>query len=214
MAKEPEPGYAFRPDANEFESFKIGGDDSEICNAAWLNGIEHGEHAADVLARRIDAFLTLWLNASTVHGDDLTAEADGWEVDPRYGDNDGPHEDLPADAFERIDVFTLDCPETLEPSAAQLALTKAVRAGDPNATRQALADGADADVMADDNKTPLCRSFWPDRYKADGEYTNASRDRQLTVLDALLVGGASPDCGGREYAAPPRRSSGTSTRTS
>lgn len=200
LKKEAEPGHAFRADANEFESFQIGGEDGEVCNVDWLNDVKNGEDAADRLARRIDAYLPLYLWASEDDDDKTIADVGGWEGDPHAGDNDGPVEDLPADAFERIDIFTLGAADTLEPSAAQTDLTKAVRADDPDAIRAALAAGADANVMADDSKPPLYLAMWPDDFKTDGSFTAESRERYHGVLSALLDGGASLQLGEREYA--------------
>ena len=204
LFSEPEAGFEFRKDANEFESFQVGGDDSEIASETWLNAIGSGEQAADVLARRIDAYLPLYLWASENDDDRTVAHVGGWEGDPHAGDNDGPVEDLPDDAFERVDVFTFGKPDTLEPDRVQIDLTKAIAAGDAAAAASALAEGANVELLADDSSTPLYNAMWPDRYK-EGEgyeatYTAVSRREQLAMIQTLLDAGASLECGGEEYA--------------
>ncbi len=121
----------------------------------------------------------------------------GWD-----GDGERWYQEFnPAD-FERIDIFTLGPPRTLEPSDAQIVLGVAVRAGDASGVKAALAAGGDPDRMPDDVVSPLRVALWlgdsGSTFKPD--YERVSRQQQLDVVAALLAGGAELDNPGEEPA--------------
>ena len=159
----------------------------EIATQAWLDDLPDEAAALDRFARWADAYLPVAL----FHGDEEgVAEIWGRDGDPYAGDTDGPTADFEPADFARIDVFTFGDAATLEPAGAQLALGAAVRAGDSDAVRAALADGADPDLMPDDDETPLHEVIYL--------HEELGRDRQLAVIAALLDGGASTEPAGRD----------------
>jgi hypothetical protein len=194
-----EDGFVFHEGFGEDgdDSAMIRGEAKDVCTAAWLKKCKSGGEAMDKLARVADAYLPVSLH----HGDDDgKAAIGGWDGDP-YPDDEDEIENFPDDAFERVDVFTFGGPETLEPSPAAIALGTAVRAGDAAAARAALADGADPNVMPDDDESPLHVALGlGSPYLPGGRFATVSLDRQLDLLKALLEAGAKPDPQGKDPA--------------
>ena len=189
----PEKGFVFRKKVDELESAMIRGE-SDVCTKAWLDKIKSGGEALDLLARLADAYLPVSLGKGVVKG---RASVGGWDGEP-YPEDDGDTAPLPKSAFERVDVFTFGGPETLEPNPAVVAFSAAVRAGNATAVQKALAQGADPNLMSDDNDTPLevalqHGSPFLGGLTGPGRFSTVTREQQLALLSTLLKAGADPD---------------------
>ena len=188
IAVEAEPGDAFMED-DEGEGHRLRGK-LDVCNEAWLRRHETNIEVYDALARELDAYLPLYLGHSS--DDEGKASIFGVDGDPHAGDNDGPYVPFEDEDYERIDLFTFGGPETLEPSDAQKQLGEAVRAGDVEGVRTALAAGAEPGLMHDDDDTPLEIAL---RLQSAGTmyhwvYELIGREQQYAIVELLLEAGA------------------------
>ena len=138
-----------------------------------------------MLAQFADAYLPVWLGKSDEKG---KVTVGGWDGEP-YPDDEDETQELADSAFERVDVFTFGGPETLTPGKAALALTAAVRAGDAQKAEKALKDGADPNLMCDDDESPLAEALsLGSPYLQGGRFALVSLKRQLAPLAPRSLG--------------------------
>lgn len=200
MCDDPEPGYLYRDNINDDDEIVMIRGEAEVCTDAWLSKLKTGAQGFDLLARFADAYLPLGLYCNSENGKAIVGGCEG----KPHADEEDELEQFPDSAFERVDIFTFGAADTLEPTLAAIALSAAVRAGDANAAQQAIAQGANPNLMCDDDAPPLEIALNLGSPYLNGlhggRFDTISRQQQLDLLEVLLKAGATPEPAGRNPA--------------
>jgi len=158
----------------------------KLFDAAWLRQFKRGPEVLEALVHELDLYLPVLGHRSEKGQADL------------YGRDAAAFK---ATDYSRIDLIVFGDASTLEPTPAAFALAEAIHAGDAEAVRIAVSQGADVRYLPESDGSPLDAALALGQGGLyDWKYKRISREQQLEVLAALLDAGEQPDPPGEEPA--------------